>query len=157
VKPTIRRADDWDDAIYFANHLRPADARELQTAHPTKQIVHILSDAIRSGETYTARFGKYTYPCVLFGVAPVEAGIVAPVEAGIGIIWMVCTDDIKGHAISILREARHWIQYWKHDYSLLANCVETRNKLHVRWLKALGARFDHAYLRNGVVVRPFYL
>ena len=78
-------------------------------------------------------------------------------EPGIGTIWMVCTEGINGRAISILREARHWITYWKHEYSLLANYVETRNKLHVRWLKALGARFDYAFLRNGVVVRPFYL
>ena len=145
MKPTIRRANVYD-ALYFARHLRPADARELQAAHPQSRLVDILIRALRDSEAYVASFHT---DCVLFGVAPVEPGI--------GTIWMVCTDGIKGHAISILREARHWIAYWKTQYSLLANYVEDRNLLHLEWLWLLGAKFDRSEYRNGILVNLFYL
>ena len=109
----------------------------------------ILSDAIRNSEAYVAGFGEGAEWCVLFGVMPVEPGI--------GSIWMVCTNDIKGRSISILREARHWIQYWKQEYSLLANYVETRNYMAVAWLALLGAQFGGPEFRNGVRVRLFNL
>jgi len=105
-----------------------------------------LIRALRDSEAYVASFHT---DCVLFGVAPVEPGI--------GTIWMVCTDGIKGHAISILREARHWIAYWKTQYSLLANYVEDRNLLHLEWLWLLGAKFDRSEYRNGILVNLFYL
>lgn len=148
MKPTVRRAD-VRVASHFAANLRPADRRELQAAHPNKQIIDILRHAIASGDSYVAGFEEGNYWCVLFGVVPGPGGL--------GIIWMVCTPGIKGHAIAILREARHWITCWKHQYDVLANYVEVRNTSAWVWLKALGAYFGPPEQRNGEAVLPFYL
>ena len=150
MKPFIRRATGLD-AIRFAPVLRPEDALELQTAHPEQQLWSILTQAVESGESYLwADNPDFFSPYLLCGVVPVELGI--------GTIWMVATDGIKGHAISILREARHWLTYWHEQYSLLVNQVECRNILHLRWLQLLGARVDpDADIRNGQQVLTFYL
>jgi len=148
VKPIVRRAD-VRVAKHFADNLRPADARELEAAHPNLPLEEILCYAIRNSEAYVAGFGEGAEWCVLFGVEYIEPGI--------GTIWMVCTEGIKGRTISILREARHWITYWKHQYGLLANYVETRNYMAVAWLALLGAQFGGPEFRNGVRVRLFNL
>lgn len=145
MKPTIRRAED-DDAIYFAVNLRSADARELHTAHPDKSIEAVLRDAIQKGEAYTLRFGTDS-PCVLFGIVKYTSLI--------GIIWMVATPRIDGHALSILREASSWIDSWKAKYGVLTNYMEVRNTLHLRWLTVLGATFRRYCNRNGVEVVLF--
>jgi hypothetical protein len=145
MKPTIRRAAE-QDAIYFAANLRPADALELQTAHPHEELVDVLNDAIRQGESFTLQFGEAA-PCILFGIVKYTDII--------GIIWMVATRSITGHALSILREASMWIDSWKARYGVLANYVELRNELHIRWLTILGARFTKKLQRNGVDVFLF--
>jgi hypothetical protein len=150
MKPFIRRATSLD-AVKFASRLRPEDARELQAAHPGRALWDILSNSVEQSESYLLAFDpEWDEPCVLFGVAPIEYGI--------GALWMVCTDGIAGHAISILREAGHWITYWQAKYSLLVNQVELRNTLHIRWLELLGARIGHhVLLRNGVEITDFSL
>lgn len=145
MKPTIRRAAE-QDATFFAANLRPADALELATAHPHEDAVDVLDDAIRRGESYTLQFGDEV-PCILFGIVKYAPHI--------GIIWMVGTKGIAGHALSILREASIWIDSWKAKYGVLANYVELRNELHIRWLCLLGARFTKKLQRNGVDVFLF--
>lgn len=147
MKPTIRRAKE-QDAFWFASRLRPEDAGELLRAHPDGNLWSILVNAITvSEESYTLRFGNED-PCILFGVRPIGPS---------GVIWMVGTPDIHGHAISILREARHWFTAWKQRYSYLCNYVEARNDLHVRWLQLLGAAFPRCDLRNGEEVLVFII
>jgi hypothetical protein len=148
MKPFIRRATGLD-AVKFASRLRPEDARELQAAHPGWELWRILSESVEQSESYLLAFDpEWNTPCVLFGTAPIELGIGAP--------WMVCTTDISGHAISILRELRHWITYWKLNYGLLENQIELRNTLHIRWLELLGAKIGQSVqLRNGVQIIDF--
>lgn len=88
-------------------------------------------------------------PFILYGVADDE------LHVGYGVIWMVCTPEIKKYRRALLRDAPGRIQ-WIHDRKWyprgLHNFVLARNELHLKWLKRMGAIFprtDRIALING--------
>jgi hypothetical protein len=122
----------------MAPALRPEDAREIETASgmPPSEVLP-LSVSI-SRESYTIRFHDNhqridAQPTVLFGVTD------DPHREGMGVMWLVATPAVTRASISVLREARHWIDAWCSRYPQgLHNIVDTRNDHHIRWLASLG-------------------
>lgn len=137
---TVRPATQAD-IEYMARHLRPEDAREVETAtgeSPEKVLPRF------AGECYTARRAPNDPPCVIFGCD------------SDGVIWMLATPEVKRCPISVLREARYWIDHWSRKYGRVHNYVDTRNALHLRWLQYLGAYFGTHVLVRGVPFREFW-
>lgn len=136
---TVRPASPAE-ASWFASHLREEDEREVTTATGrTTQVVLLDSLRLSRGKCYTVRRtvdGKIAeHPCAIFGVVD------DPNTPGAGIVWLLATPDVRHCAISLLREASVWITHWTTQYpSGLHNIVDTRNALHIRWLKLLGFR-----------------
>lgn len=142
-----------EDVEWIAPRLREEDSKEIWTSTGrSPEVIMPVSFAI-SSECYTIRLAKdgkvEQRPAVLCGVAD------DPVRYGVGVMWLVATPDIRRGALSLLREAPHWLDHWQHHLypGGLHNNVDSRNDQHVRWLRYLGFECDQTVDINGV---PFY-
>jgi hypothetical protein len=132
VRPATR-----DVASTMAPRLRPEDAREVETASGMDCTTVLPLSVSAARESYTIHLetaGRIDRdPSVLFGIADDTS------RPGFGVMWLVATPEIVRAPISILREARYWIDAWAHQYPQgIHNIVDTRNDRHLRWLQALG-------------------
>ena len=122
------------DGFSLAPRLRPADLAELRASMGPQPAAVLLELSI-PGNTYVA-VDEHDAPQVFFGAGDPECGAVA--------IYMVAAVGIERHAKQILQDAPHWI-----DVILQGNTghnyVDSRNTLHIRWLKRLGAVFTGAH------------
>lgn len=130
----IVRLATLKDAVDLAPRLRSADVRELAALDPkaTPKTALVLSVGA-STDCYAIE--KTGVVIALFGAAPVEGSPQA------GIVWMVSSDDLKTISILFLRHCKKHCQSLFANYRLLGNIVDSRNEVHVRWLKWLDFRF----------------
>jgi hypothetical protein len=84
---------------------------------------------------------------------------VVPQGDKVGRIWMLGTqamfDDEKDRR-TFLRQSKEMIRELHHQFTLLFNEVDARNKVHVRWLRWMGFTFVRYRPNYGVEGRPFY-
>jgi hypothetical protein len=57
-----------------------------------------------------------------------------------GIVWLLCTDALKCHELSFVKFMREVLRGILKSTPRLFNKVWKGNKLHIKWLKWLGAR-----------------
>ena len=58
--------------------------------------------------------------------------------------------------MSFLRNSAFWVEKLFGDFSLLFNVVDSRNKVHIRWLKWLDFKFIADIPEFGVEKRMFH-
>lgn len=71
-------------------------------------------------------------PICLFGVAP------ASLLGGIGIPWLIGTDEVERHQMAFLRRCQPHVATMRSVYDTLVNWVDDRNVVAQRWLRWLG-------------------
>lgn len=131
IQFTVRPATQLD-AVYLAPRLRRADVQEIQAVSGLAPL-RALSIGIQ--KSLTCRVGcANNVPFVIFGVAD----SLIPGEAA---IWMVGTEDIRKYGKTVCRIARQQIQEFHKLFPILRNYADERNKVHLEWLRFLGARF----------------
>lgn len=153
MRDVITRRASLLDVLEMSSRLRMEDQRELQAAHPTRYVAGVLKESWEAsqGKCWTLSTTANDKPILLFGCVT-HKGLAVQV----GVPWMVATPEVGRHAISVIREARHWFDSWLFTHKFLMNHVEVRNKLHVRWLELVGVTWGDSTERNGVEVVPFY-
>jgi hypothetical protein len=144
VRPARR-----SEAVWLGERLREEDAREVQASTGRLPSEVLPVSLALSPDCYTVRLdvkGRPAFdPCAIFGCAPSRDVL------GAGVIWLLCSDEIRHAPLSLLREARSWVDHFAMMYPAgLYNYVDTRNHQHVRWLKLLGFTFYERVMRNGV-------
>jgi len=143
---TIRPATR-SDAYYMACRLRFEDAREIRAASGQAP-VDILPDCIVPGKTYVLQLGRS--PIAMFGVTTADG------EPTLGFPWMVATPALVYNQFYFLRNCRKWIDTLSQGYTLLTNCVDARNELHIKWLKWCGFTFTQLHPEWGAEKLPFW-
>lgn len=127
VRPAIPK-----DIVPLARNIRPEDAREIAVFNHTPAYGFGFGFEL-SDPAYTVTVeGK---PVAMFGVVPTTA-------EGVGIVWMLSTPDIEQPVtrIRFLRESSKWVDMLLEKYKKIINYVDSRNTVHVTWLKWL--KFD---------------
>lgn len=130
--------------------LRAADVQELQTASgmsdPYEAIRQSLSMSVWA-ELWAEIDGV---PFALAGLSKYEA---------IGVPWMVASEKLRNHKKILMHYSRKKLRQWAVEYPLLANVVDSRNGLHIAWLKRMGFRFEQSgnIIKNGVEFLYFYM
>jgi hypothetical protein len=131
----IRPATE-DDALHVGTFLRDEDQREVRTASQRPPGLVVLESFKMSSECYAVfpvRRGRVSLDaCALFGVSP------HPEEPGLGLVWLLATDDALRVSRSIMREAPLWLDHLGRNYHALINAADQRNDLHIRWCEATG-------------------
>lgn len=74
-----------------------------------------------------------------------------------GVPWLLCTDELMDdHWRSLARDSQYWVNVLLEDYLTLSNCVHTRNKAHLNWLRWIGFEISDKPINFGVKGELFY-
>jgi hypothetical protein len=76
----------------------------------------------------------------LFGVVPAPSEAEGPASpAGVaGIPWLLGADSVAAYGRPFLRRNRAYVRAMLRDFPVLANVVDARNAVSIRWLRWLG-------------------
>lgn len=132
-KPYVRPSV-VEDIPYLAENIREAD--QLEIWHLARILpIEAFTDGFESSDApLTVVWGDK--PVAMFGVTGVK---------GIGVPWMLATDDLVKIRKSFLRECKRYLDEMHKVYPYLTNQVWAKNTVHIQWLKWMGFTFETPY------------
>lgn len=72
-------------------------------------------------------------------------------------IWFLGSEVCSLFPKEWIKLARYYIKHFLDISPILANTISTNNKLHINWLKRMGAVFSAPYLINNTFFQDFYI
>jgi hypothetical protein len=129
--PYVRPALPGDEFVLIPN-LRKADREEcLALGVPPDQAL------IESVRISTACFSIVKGDDIIgmFGCGPSPT---SDPNISIGSIWLLGSPRIQEIKYTFLRQCKHWTQVLHSDYEVLWNWADSRNDVHLKWLRWLG-------------------
>lgn len=117
--------------LYVAQHLREVDLREIAAGSRRTPFEAIWHSAASSAEGFEARAADGRVICV-GGVGVISA------ERREGSPWMLATDELQRHPMSLMRLSSDWIADVRKRYASLFNFVHAENHVSIAWLRRLG-------------------
>lgn len=146
--PYYRQAG-FGDVFDLAPRMRQADVDEV-LARSGRDPKDALLAGLRNSDPALTLVGAEGEVVGMAGVVPGAPGRGAP--------WMLCSDEIKRYAPTLVREGRKLIADWLRRYGTLMNFVDARNTVHIRWLELMGFKLGPAAPLgvNGELFLPFY-
>lgn len=123
------------DELELAPRLRTADLREIELFSPGRDPVDVLQEG-----------AEYSVPsCTIVGNRGHLAGMfgVVPGDSGFGKIWLLGTDELVSHPLKqqFINEVPAYLSNLERLYTALGNVIDTRNTVHIKWLRRLGFTF----------------
>lgn len=119
-----------EDIAYVAARMREADVQDVWAAGHKKPYDALAFSVARSLEAKTGAVDGR--PICIFGVGPIT------LLSDMGVPWLLSTDEMPRHALKFLKESKLCVRDWRKRYSVLANMVDCRNRIAIKWLKWLG-------------------
>ena len=130
-KPFVRDST-IEDCVYLAQNMRQEDIQEVFYAASHGPLESLSASLEMSQQCHTIEWNGRVV--AMFGCAAVHAGL--------GIPWMLATDDLKRIQKSFLREAKDYFQAMQDAHGYLTNYVWAENYVHIKWLRWMGVTFD---------------
>ena len=128
--------------------LRPEDEDEIKAKTGTTNIQ----------KTLLTGFAMTDY-CRSFFVDDKIAGVYGVVASldnkDIGSPFLLCTPKIKKLKIKFLRECKNRVEEMSDKFPILFNYIDSRNKLHLTWLKWCGFKIINEKTFNDVLFYGF--
>lgn len=137
-----------EDASTIAPLLREADKNEIAASTGSSPVDAMMYSIMGSKEAFVACLPDGT-PVALFGIG--DDGV------GYGVPWMVGTDDMIRFSKSLVKDARKWVDKKTTEYPMLYNYVDSRNTVHINWLRRIGFTVSEIPEYFAVSDVPFYL
>lgn len=126
MKPYYRKAT-VKDAIAVANNLREEDRMEMEGLGHAPIALPFL---VQLSTTAVAFFDET-------GAIGGVGGIMPDYKEHVGQVWLLCTPIVTKKPHTLVRHIKRWLNE-QHDYRLLWNIADARNKFHHKLLKILG-------------------
>lgn len=142
-KGLIIRSSKGTDVIDLKDNLRQADINEI-TALGSNPLNSLLSGYLFSDECYTALINNKV--CGMFGYVRQT-----------NCVWFLGSDLINSVPKEWINTGKQYINRFLQFSPILKNTVSTDNKLHIKWLKRMGAKFSAPYLINNHYFQDFYI
>lgn len=137
-----------EDAYYIASNLRNADRQEIEACYGERgKELYALQRGIEESEICLTISEPQGTPAALLGV-------VCP-SNNWGRVWLLGTNGIEAWSLRFLRHTKEWLERLNFIYPVLYNAVDTRNTLHVKWLKWCGFQFMNTYQKNNTTFQFF--
>ena len=128
--------------------LRPEDEDEIKAKTGTTNIQKTLL----TGFTMTDYCRSFFVDDKIAGVY----GVVASLDnKDIGSPFLLCTPKIKKLKIKFLRECKNRVEEMSDKFPILFNYIDSRNKLHLTWLKWCGFKIINEKTFNDVLFYGF--
>lgn len=129
-----------EDARWVTSMIRREDAQEIEHASGMSPS-SVLHYAFETSSMCFAMVPPGEPPVALFGVSD------DPTNKGLGIVWLIATDDVRRHALGVLEAARMYLRLFLEAYPEgLHNLVWRENETHLRWCNALGFEATGEYI-----------
>lgn len=135
----------------MAPRMRAVDRDEVFAASGMDPAQALVLSLMTSTETWAAvRDGRVV--CI-WGVGDADG------YPGVGVPWLLGTDDVRGVSRRFLRECRRYVAGWMARYQVLVNFTDDRNALSHDWLRWLGFTImdPEPYGHAGLPFRKFYM
>lgn len=131
------------DIRYIINHLRKEDRQEVRALHNCKNWKErLLKTLLKQENVIIGKSRKGNIPILVTGY------LTNPTDESIGIVWLLCTDEIKKHIRVFFREFSKELGIIDEKYSITCNMIYNKNRSAKRWLKRFGYRFDRMNLKG---------
>ncbi len=143
-----RKSVAKDIAVVAAN-MRAADAAEINAGSGETPATALLYCFMSSSPAMTI--------CKADGTPVAMWGVVRD-NNEVGRVWLLGTDDLvqdKAMRLRFLREAKLFLNDLFRTYKVLWNCVDARNKVHIRWIQWMGFTFVAKHPNYGAEGRLF--
>ena len=137
------RISKAEDIQLLVDNLRQDDIDELKAAGFTP-LDALLQGYFYSNECYSAFVNDQIIG--MFGVC-------YPTHS----IWFLGSDLSASVKREWIRTASYYIRHFLETKPVLTNTVSTNNKVHIKWLKRMGAKFSAPYEYNNHLFQDFYL
>lgn len=133
-----RKEKNEKDVLYILEHLRADDLAETKAAYGENYIEENLKVIMETEFDVLMGVTKYgDIPVAIGGAWHLEKD-----EEGVGVVWLLCTDEIVNHKISLLREVKKEFKKYDKQFWFLYNFIHKNNSFAKNWLKWLGFDFS---------------
>jgi len=136
-----RKQKNEKDVLYILEHLRADDLEEVKAVHGDNWKENVFNDIMKT--EFDVLLGASTE-----GDVPVCMGGAWHLDKdaeGIGVVWMLCTDEIVNHKICLLRELKKEFKKYDEKFWFLYNFIYKKNFFAKNWLKWMGFSFQHPH------------
>lgn len=135
----------WLDQL--SPKLRKGDLDEIEAMGATTASTALRDSLGLSTHAYCITAQQGCGPIAMFGAAP------SPLP-GVGIVWMLGSDDIQKEAIGIARRTRRYFNELNDPYPVLWNYIDDRNEVSKKWLEWGGFKLLRSVQLGG---HPFHI
>lgn len=138
VKPTKA-----EDVLQLVNNLRNCDKEEIE-ALGGNPLNSLLDGYFISDECYSAFVANHIIG--IFGFNKETHSI-----------WFLGNDLCSSVPKEWVRTAGYYIKHFLEISPILTNIISINNRLHIKWLKRMGAIFSAPYLINNKYFQDFFI
>lgn len=149
----FRSNKNENDVNYILDNLMEEDLAELKALFGEDWKQKTLDRIM--GTNFYVMLGKTKnkgVPVCMGGIEQAEDDV-----EGVGCAWFLCTNEIKKHAICILRELKAEIEKADEKFWLTYNFIHKGHNFAKRWLKWLGYKFDKTDVKGLDIPEGFEL
>jgi len=144
MKP-FHRATQLHDVCELAPNLRSEDKREVNTLGKTSE--QSLLSGYLFGRVCRSIINNYGQVVGMYGVVPADSKT--------GLVWMLGSDKLKKIKIPFLKESRTEVEKMNILLPHLWNIIDSRNELHLKWIKWCGFKIIGERMVNNVKFYEF--
>lgn len=134
------------DIKVLANNLRKEDEREIRTMTQEEPIKSMIRGFLVSDMCKVVYLNKKLV--LIYGVSKTS-------EAEVGCPYMLATDELPKIGLRFVRNSKHRIDEMHEFYPILFNYIDSRNSLHLKWLKWCGFEIIGEKFFNNVKFHRF--
>ena len=144
MKP-FHRATQLHDICELAPNLRSEDKREVNTLGKTSE--QSLLTGYLFGRVCRSIINNYGQVVGMYGVVPADNKT--------GLVWMLGSDKLKKIKIPFLKESRTEVEGMNTLFPHLWNIIDSRNEMHLKWIKWCGFKIIGERMVNNVKFYEF--
>ena len=144
MKP-FHRATQLHDVCELAPNLRSEDKREVNTLGKTSE--QSLLSGYLFGRVCRSIINNYGQVVGMYGVVPADKKT--------GLVWMLGSDKLKKIKIPFLKESRTEVEKMNTLFPHLWNIIDSRNEMHLKWIKWCGFKIIGERMVNNVKFYEF--
>lgn len=124
------------DVEYILSHLRKEDLEELKALWGENWKSETLKNIMTTD--FLCLVGVSDKPVAMGGIWGVGGE-----NSKIACVWLLSTEEVKFHKISLIKILSEQIKKAEKEYSVFYNYIYKSNLSAKKWLKILGFRFDN--------------
>jgi len=142
-KTFMIKATKAEDIQELTPRLRQDDINEIE-ALGFNSLISLMDGYLISDECYSVFVDNHIIG--MFGINITSHSI-----------WFLGSDGCNDAKREWVKAGRYYINHFLELSPVLFNTVSTQNKLHIKWLKRMGAKFSAPYLFNNHYFQDFYI